>query len=177
MLHPFRSGRSLITAATYLPACSHTSVRAKHGRSDSSSRARSPSAVPAPILTAAAAFDSVVSTNIWIDRRLPLYAHPNNPAGQAPKCGCRTRRPAPQCEDADILLALLIALLRKGGQLVGRGHGPGSHPDPSRPSDPGHGVQPGWHPAGQLQRRGDDPVMGHGYRPGTALGRTDSPVG
>jgi hypothetical protein len=76
-----------------------------------------------------------------------------------------------------VLLALLIALLRKGGQLVGRGHGPGSHPDPPRPSDPGHGVQPGWHPASQLQRRGDDPAMGHGYRPGTALGRTDSPVG
>src|SRR5580700_3927665 len=79
MLHPFRSGRSLITAATYLPACSHTCVRAKHGRSDSSRPARSLSAVPAPILTAAAAFDSVVITNTWIDRRLPLYARPAAP--------------------------------------------------------------------------------------------------
>ena len=43
------------------------------------------------ILTAAAAFDSVVSTNTWIDRRLPLYARHHSPAGQALKCGCRTR--------------------------------------------------------------------------------------
>ena len=57
MLHPFRSGRSLITAATYLPACSHTSVRAKHGRSAPSSPARSRNAACAPILTAAAVLD------------------------------------------------------------------------------------------------------------------------
>src|SRR5713101_4993094 len=79
MLHPFRSGRSLITAATYLPACSHTCVRAKHGRSSPDSSPRFSSASPAPILTAAAAFDSVVSTNTWIDRRLPLYARPAAP--------------------------------------------------------------------------------------------------
>jgi hypothetical protein len=58
MLHPFHSGRSLITAATYFPACSHTCVRAKHARSDSRTRPRSSNAVRMPILTAAAAFDS-----------------------------------------------------------------------------------------------------------------------
>jgi hypothetical protein len=36
-VQPFRRGRSLISAAVYLPACSHTSTRAKHGRSNSSS--------------------------------------------------------------------------------------------------------------------------------------------
>src|SRR5580692_9973136 len=79
MAHPLRSGMSLITAATYLPACSHTCVRAKHGRRDSSTRARSLSTAPALILTAAAAFDSVVSTNNGIGRRLPLYARPAAP--------------------------------------------------------------------------------------------------
>jgi hypothetical protein len=63
----------------YLPACSHTCVRAKHGRSSPSTRPRSRSALAALILTAAAAFDSVVSTNKGIDRRLPLYARPANP--------------------------------------------------------------------------------------------------
>ncbi len=57
MLHPFRSGSSLITAAVYLPACSHGPVRAKHGRSSASSSFRLRSASPAPILTAAAASD------------------------------------------------------------------------------------------------------------------------
>src|SRR5215469_8202486 len=80
MLHPLRSGRSLISAVTYFPACSHTCVRAKHGRSASSSRPRSASTPAAPILTAAAAFDSVVSTNKGIDRRLPFYARQHPPA-------------------------------------------------------------------------------------------------
>ena len=62
MLHPLRSGSSLITAAAYLPACSHGSVRAKHGRSSCSSSARFRSASPAPILAAAAASDSVLVT-------------------------------------------------------------------------------------------------------------------
>ena len=31
--HPFRDGRSLTSADTYLPACSHVCVRAKHDRS------------------------------------------------------------------------------------------------------------------------------------------------
>src|SRR6266702_6673064 len=97
MAHPLRSGTSLISADMYLPACSHTCVRAKHGRSDSSSRPRSRRAVPAPILTAAAAFDSFVSTNTWTDRRLPLCP-PNNAAGQAVKCGCRTRRKCTRLE-------------------------------------------------------------------------------
>jgi hypothetical protein len=44
----------LITAAAYLPACSHGSTRAKHGRSSSSSSLRFRRASAAPILTAAA---------------------------------------------------------------------------------------------------------------------------
>src|ERR1019366_5123222 len=48
MLHPLRSGSSLITAAVYLPACSHGSGLAKHGRRRSSSSARFRSASPAP---------------------------------------------------------------------------------------------------------------------------------
>jgi hypothetical protein len=63
IVHPLRLGTWLITAAAYLPACSHGSVRAKHGRSNSSSSARFRRASAAPILAAAAAFDSVVLTN------------------------------------------------------------------------------------------------------------------
>ena len=63
IVHPLRLRRSLITAAAYLPACSHGSVRAKHGRSSSSSSARFRRASAAPILAAAAAFGSVVLTN------------------------------------------------------------------------------------------------------------------
>jgi hypothetical protein len=63
IVHPFRLRRSLITAAAYLPACSHGSVRAKHGRSSSSSSARFRRASAAPILAAAAAFGFVVFTN------------------------------------------------------------------------------------------------------------------
>jgi hypothetical protein len=63
IVHPFRRGIWLVTAAAYLPACSHGPVRAKHGlsRSSSSLRFRRPSA--APILAAAAAFGFVVLTN------------------------------------------------------------------------------------------------------------------
>jgi hypothetical protein len=63
IVHPFRFGNSLASAATYLPACSHVSVRAKHDFSNSSSSARFFRAWPVAILTAAAAFDSVVFTN------------------------------------------------------------------------------------------------------------------
>ena len=63
ILHPFTRGSPPASAATYLPACSHTCVRAKHGRSPSSSSARSRSASPVLILTAAAAFGSVVFTH------------------------------------------------------------------------------------------------------------------
>jgi len=63
ILHPFGLRKSLITAAAYLPACSHGPVRAKHGRSPSSSSARFRRASAAPILAAAAAVDSVVLTN------------------------------------------------------------------------------------------------------------------
>jgi hypothetical protein len=62
-VHPLRFGKSLITAAVYLPACSHGSTRAKHGRSRSSSSPRIRRPSPAPILAAAAASDSVVRTN------------------------------------------------------------------------------------------------------------------
>jgi hypothetical protein len=63
IVHPFRFGISLASADTYLPACCQVCVRAKHGRSRSSSSARFRLARPAPILTAAAAFDSFVLTN------------------------------------------------------------------------------------------------------------------
>jgi hypothetical protein len=59
IVHPFRRGIGLITAAAYLPACSHVCVRAKHRRS--STRFRRASA--APILAAAAALGFVVLTN------------------------------------------------------------------------------------------------------------------
>ncbi len=45
ILHPFTRGSSLTSADTYLPACSHASVQAKHGRS--SPAAHSVSAAPA----------------------------------------------------------------------------------------------------------------------------------
>jgi hypothetical protein len=63
MVHPLRLGIWLITAPAYLPACSHGSVRAKHGRSRSSSSARFRRASAAPILAAAAAFGFAVLTN------------------------------------------------------------------------------------------------------------------
>jgi hypothetical protein len=44
ILHPFTLGNSPAGADTYLPACSHGSVRAKHGRSSPSSSSRSRSA-------------------------------------------------------------------------------------------------------------------------------------
>src|SRR6202034_4404234 len=53
--HPFRDGRSLARADTYLPACSHVWVRLKHDRSRPSRADRSRTALPAPILAAAAA--------------------------------------------------------------------------------------------------------------------------
>ena len=62
-VQPLRRGRSLISAAAYLPACSHGSTRVKHGRSSSSSSARFRRPRPTLILAAAAAFDSVVFTN------------------------------------------------------------------------------------------------------------------
>ena len=46
---PVHPGSSLTSADTYLPACSHGSVRAKHGRSSPSSSSRFRSASPAPI--------------------------------------------------------------------------------------------------------------------------------
>jgi hypothetical protein len=63
MLQPFRFGRPLITAPTYFPACSHGSARTNDGRITPSSSARFRWPSPAPILTAAAAFDPVVFTN------------------------------------------------------------------------------------------------------------------
>jgi len=63
IVHPFRFGISLSSADTYLPACCQVCARAKHGRSRSSSSARFRLARPAPILAAAAAFDSFVLTS------------------------------------------------------------------------------------------------------------------
>src|SRR6266478_422572 len=62
ILHPFTRGSSLTSADRYLPACSHGSVRAKHGLSSPSSSSRFRSASPAPMLTAAAASDFVLVT-------------------------------------------------------------------------------------------------------------------
>jgi polyhydroxyalkanoate synthase subunit PhaC len=55
MLHPLRSGSSLITAAAYLPACSHGSTLAKHGRSSPSSSARFSWRMEGPALEVASA--------------------------------------------------------------------------------------------------------------------------
>jgi hypothetical protein len=63
IVHPFRFGISLTSADTYLPACCQVPVRAKHRRSEPISSARFRTARPAPILAAAAAFDSFVLTN------------------------------------------------------------------------------------------------------------------
>ena len=63
IVHPFRLGNSLTSADTYLPACCHVSVRAKHGLSRTISSARFRTARPAPILAAAAAFDPFVLTS------------------------------------------------------------------------------------------------------------------
>jgi hypothetical protein len=62
MLHPFTRGSSPTSADTYLPACSHGSVRAKHGRSRPRSSSRFRSASPAPMLTGAAASVLVLVT-------------------------------------------------------------------------------------------------------------------
>ena len=63
IVHPFRLGRSLTSADMYFPACCHVCVRAKQPRSPLISSACLRAASPAPILAAAAAFDSFVSTN------------------------------------------------------------------------------------------------------------------
>ena len=89
---PFRRGIWLISAAAYLPACSHGSTRAKHGRSRPISSARFRRASPAPILTAAAASGFVVFTRI-IARRLPCAkTAARSAAGQTLNGCCRTRR-------------------------------------------------------------------------------------
>jgi hypothetical protein len=61
--HPLRAGSSLASADTYFPACSHVCARAKHCFSRPSSSTRFRHARPAPILAAAAAFDSYVITS------------------------------------------------------------------------------------------------------------------
>jgi hypothetical protein len=63
IVHPLRLGIWLISAAAYLPACSHGSTRANHGLSSSSSSARFRWPSPAPILAAAAASALAVFTN------------------------------------------------------------------------------------------------------------------
>ena len=62
-VHPFRDGRSLASADTYFPACSHVCVRAKHDRSSPIRADRSRTARRAPILAAAAAPVSFVLTS------------------------------------------------------------------------------------------------------------------
>ncbi|HLM89486.1 MAG TPA: hypothetical protein VK284_10750 [Streptosporangiaceae bacterium] len=59
----FRDGSSPASADMYFPACSQVCVRAKHDRSSPIRADLSRSARPAPILAAAAALDSFVSTN------------------------------------------------------------------------------------------------------------------
>jgi hypothetical protein len=61
--HPFRDGRSLASADTYLRECSHVCVRAKQARSRPSRTDRSRTALRAPILAAAAAPVSFVLTS------------------------------------------------------------------------------------------------------------------
>jgi hypothetical protein len=68
MLHPFTRGSPPASAATYLPACSHTCVRAKHGRSDSSRPARRPRAYP----DGSSRLRFCCQHKHMIDRRLPL---------------------------------------------------------------------------------------------------------
>src|SRR5262249_15682492 len=63
IVHPLRLGKSLTSAPTYLPACSHGSARTKHGRSSPSSSPRFRGATAAPILAAAAAFGLLVVTD------------------------------------------------------------------------------------------------------------------
>src|ERR1700722_10039044 len=60
---PFADGSSLASADTYLPACSHVWVRAKHDRSRPVRADRSRTAFRAPILAAAAAPVSFVLTS------------------------------------------------------------------------------------------------------------------
>ena len=63
IVQPFRDGRSLASAFMYFPACSHVCVRAKHDRSSPIRADLSRSARRAPILAAAAALSSFVSTS------------------------------------------------------------------------------------------------------------------
>ncbi|HEY1819333.1 MAG TPA: hypothetical protein VGG83_05345 [Trebonia sp.] len=60
--HPFTDGRSLASADTYLPDCSHVCVRAKHGRSSPIRADLSRTALRDPVLAAAAAPGSLVLT-------------------------------------------------------------------------------------------------------------------
>ena len=60
---PFRTGRSLASADTYFPACSHVCVRTKHDRRRPIRTDRSSTARRAPMLAAAAAPLSFVLTS------------------------------------------------------------------------------------------------------------------
>jgi len=57
IVHPLRRGRSLVTAATYFPACSHVPVHLKTGLISSISSARFRAASLTATLAAAAASD------------------------------------------------------------------------------------------------------------------------
>jgi hypothetical protein len=98
IVQPLHFGRPLTSALTYLPACSHGSVRVKHGLSRHSSSLRFRAPRRAPILEAAAAADFVVVTHCMIARRLP-HAEPRDtpilrlPPGHSPNGCCRTTSP------------------------------------------------------------------------------------
>ena len=97
MLQPFRFGRPLITARTYLPACSHGSARTNEGRISPSSSARFRWPSPAHILHGSSRltvllFSQAHDREAAALRRKPAPSHPA--AGHGPKCGCRTRASA-----------------------------------------------------------------------------------
>ena len=118
IVHPLRFGSPLTSAPTYLPACSHGSVRAKHGPSATSSSRRFRAPRRAPILAAAAASDFAVLTNCMIARRLPrtptrdqLQPLRNYPQLKAPMAaallGCCVERLRPIAESLNLSIAQL----------------------------------------------------------------------
>ena len=95
IVHPFRLGSSLTSAATYFPACSHVCVRAKHDRSRPSRSARS--RTPARPLSWQQQPPSIhCCLHTTHDRQAAApcqteVIRPARLAGQTPNGGCRTR--------------------------------------------------------------------------------------
>ena len=75
---PFRDGRSLASADTYLPACSHVCVRAKHDRSRPIRTDRSRTALPGPYPGSSSRPCFICSHKLMISGRLPPF-HRNLP--------------------------------------------------------------------------------------------------